>query len=105
MLPESNSVNKQIKAIQQLLQESLGHRRYQNWFGGTTKLELHEAELTVHVQGPYLVKWIQQQFGQDFQRIVASVVGPAAKISYEVGQEVVLSEIPAGCENQTQPMT
>lgn len=104
MLPESNSVNNHIGAIQQLLQESLGHRRYQNWFGGTTQLELHDAELTVHVQGPYLVKWIQQQFGQDFQRIVASVLGPAAKISYEVGQDVVLSEVPVGCENLTQPM-
>lgn len=104
MLPESNSVNLQIKTIQQLLQESLGQRRYQNWFGGTTVLELHDADLTVHVQGPYLVKWIQQQFGQDFQSIVASVVGPAAKISYEVGQEVFLSEIPTGSEYKTRPM-
>lgn len=104
MLPDPTSVDHKIQSIQQRLQESLGLRRYQNWFGGSTKLELHGSELTVHVQGPYLVKWIQQQYGADFQRIVAQVVGPAATICYEVGQEVVLSEIPAGSEDRVLPL-
>ena len=104
MLPDPSSVQTQIQSIQQLLRESLGSRRFQNWFGGSTKLELQETELTVHVQGPYLVKWIQQQCGNDFLRIVSEVVGPAATIRYEVGQEVVLSEIPEECEQDAQPV-
>lgn len=104
MLPDPTSVDRKVVEIQQALQNKLGSRRYQNWFGGTTKLELVDAELTVHVHGPYLVKWIQKQFGEEFLRIVASVVGPAATLRFEVGQEVRLTEVPAHCESQTLPI-
>lgn len=103
MLPDPSSVNPKIQEILQRLQETLGTRRFQNWFGRTTQFDLNDAEFTVHVTGPYLVKWIQQKFGQEFQSIVADVLGPAATIRFEIGQEVVLSEIPVGAECQTQP--
>ncbi len=104
MLPDSPSVDQNVDMILQSLQESLGARKYQNWFGGSTKLELNSSELTVQVPGPYLVKWIQQQFGAEFQRIVAHIVGPSASIRYEVGQEVSLSEIPKDVQNEAQPV-
>ncbi|QDT35488.1 Chromosomal replication initiator protein DnaA [Thalassoglobus polymorphus] len=104
MLPDPSSIDQNIGAIRQLLQESLGNRRYQNWFGGTTKLELEGSELTIHVQGPYLVKWIQQQFGDELQRILLQVLGPAAEVRFEVGQEVRLSEIPEASAAEAQPV-
>lgn len=104
MLPESLSAREQLIAIEHELKQSLGNRRYQNWFGGNTKLELHDAELIVHVQVPYLVKWIQQQFGERFQEIVAGIVGPASTISYEVGQEVLLTEIAEEDKPAAQPV-
>lgn len=104
MLPDPPSADRNLQAIQHALRESLGTRRYQNWFGGSTKLELCENELTVHVRVPYLATWIQQQYGQQFHALVVEVLGPAAVIHYEVGQEVVLTEVPDDVALDARPL-
>lgn len=85
------------------LAESLGTRRYQAWFGGATRLELCGAELVLHVPSPYLVKWLQRQFEPQLLRIAADVIGPDARVRYEIGGEVCFS--PAAASSGAPALT
>jgi chromosomal replication initiator protein len=95
MLPALSSDNRNVlHDLRETLQQKLGPRRYQNWFGGSTRLELEQSQLVLHVQSPYLVKWIQKQFESELLSIAAQVVGPDVTVRYEVGTDVVLSPLP-----------
>ncbi len=96
--PPGFDPHKTVESIQQKLQENLGTRRYQHWFGTSTQLELNESTLLVHVQSPYLVKWIQKQFAPLLQQIAAQHIGPSARVSFEVGGEVSLTPLPESTE-------
>lgn len=91
MPPEVDSVHQDVESIQQLLQESLGPRRYQSCFGASTRLEVDCQGLVVYVAVPYLAKWIQQKFGVQLNEAVVSVLGPAATIRFEIGHEIQLT--------------
>lgn len=97
MLPALSSGSQSISAVpvvdelRQALQEGLGPRRYDAWFGRTTRLEVHAADVVVHVPNPYLVKWLQRQFESELLRIAAGVIGPDVKVRYEIGREVLLT--------------
>ncbi|WP_437186654.1 chromosomal replication initiator protein DnaA [Planctomicrobium sp. SH668] len=91
-----------LNSVRQALLQSIGVRRYQNWFGGATQLELNGARLTVHVQSPYMVKWVQKQFESELLKITASVVGPDVSIDYEVGAELTLTPIPASTATEAK---
>jgi len=79
-----------LEQIRTALQTHLGPRRFQNWFGNGSRLTLSGAALTLHVQSPYLVKWIQQQFEQELLKIAAQIVGPDVTLVYEVGSDMSL---------------
>lgn len=102
MPPDPDDNSRLIELILKELQEQLGLRKFQNCFGNGTKLDLHDADLIVHVQGPYLVKWIQKQYGSTLGDIAARILGPAARVRYEVGQRVELSEIPSQVAAETK---
>ncbi|WP_437226760.1 chromosomal replication initiator protein DnaA [Planctomicrobium sp. SH661] len=82
-----------LETLRQTLQKSLGPRRYQNWFGGSTRMELAGAQLVLHVPSPYLVKWVQKQFEAELLKIASGIVGPDVSIRYEVGNEVTLTPV------------
>lgn len=83
-----------LESLRQALHKHLGARRYQNWFGGSTRLELADAQLVVHVPSPYLAKWVQKQFESELLKIAAGIVGPHVSIRYEIGGEVTLAPAP-----------
>lgn len=83
-----------LETLRQALRDSLGARRYQNWFGGSTRMELSDAQLVLHVQSPYHVKWVQKQFEAELLSIAAGIVGPDVSMRYEIGAEVTLAPLP-----------
>ncbi|MCA8999073.1 MAG: chromosomal replication initiator protein DnaA [Planctomycetaceae bacterium] len=93
---EGNSI---LDDLRRQLEERLGARRFQNWFGQKTHLEVAGSELVVHVQSPYLVKWIQRQFGALLTQLTQQVLGAAYTIRYEIGSEVVMTPLPEGAED------
>lgn len=103
MPPESSLPGQQGLAddIRRALQQELGPRRYQHWFGGAARLEVSDSVLLVHVPSPYLLKWIQRQFEARLLSVAAEVVGPDVSIRYEVGSEVVLTPAP---RDASQPL-
>jgi chromosomal replication initiator protein len=81
--------------VRSALEQEIGSRRYQNWFG-KARLEIDGAALTVAVPSPYLQKWIQKQFQPDLLRVAAGIVGADVTISYEIDAEIVLTPLPKG---------
>lgn len=79
--------------LRKSLEQRLGVRRFQNWFGQTTQFELCGSELVVHVRSPYLVKWMQRQYGALLNQLVCRFLGPAFTVRYEIGGEVALSPV------------
>ena len=79
-----------LLTLRQTLQATLGPRRYQNWFGNSTRLELAGSQLVMHVASPYLVKWVQKQFESELLKIAAQIIGPEVSIQYEIGADVTL---------------
>lgn len=94
-MPPAVGPHDTIRTISQALEESLGTRRYQHWFGTSTRLELQESELIVHVQSPYLVKWIQRQFETQLLDLATRHAGPEVTIRYVIGSEMVLTAVPS----------
>ena len=64
-----------LDRLRHALRSTLGERRYQSWFGGTTRLQLLGHELVLHVASPYLVKWLQRQFESQLLHIAADIIG------------------------------
>jgi chromosomal replication initiator protein len=102
-MPPAVGPHDAILAINQALEESLGSKRYQHWFGTSTRLELHETELVVHVQSPYLVKWIQRQFESQLLELAARHAGPEVTIRYEIGSDVILTPVPSSVTEEAPP--
>ncbi|MEW4488706.1 chromosomal replication initiator protein DnaA [Thalassoglobus sp. JC818] len=88
MPPERMSVHQEVESIQKHLEDQIGSKRYENWFGTSTRLQVQEAELVVYVASPYLVKWIQKKFGVQLGTAAAEVMGPSASVRYEVGFDI-----------------
>ena len=84
MPPESESPHG-VVAVRQALRERLGLRRYQHWFETSTQLEMVDGDLVVHVQSPYLVKWVQRQFQSVLADLSREFIGTASRVRYEIG--------------------
>lgn len=82
-----------LENLRQALLQSLGPRKYQNWFGNSTRLELAGAQLVISVASPYLVKWVQKQFESELLKIAAGIIGPGVSIQYEVDAEASLAPV------------
>ncbi len=96
----SHGQSSSLEDLCKALQSHLGPRRFQNWFGDGSRLSLDGAALTLSVQSPYQVKWIQQQFERELLKIAAPIVGPDVTLTYEIGSEASLLPEPAAAPSQ-----
>lgn len=86
-----NDDDARLEILRQTLRQSLGARKFQNWFGNSTRLELAGAQLILSVASPYMVKWVQKQFESELLKIAASIIGPEVSLQYEVDAEITLA--------------
>lgn len=85
-----------LETLRTTLENKIGPRRYRNWFGGATRMDICGAQLQLFVASPYHVKWVQKQFESDLLAIAAGIVGPDVRIEYIVGADPALeSGVPA----------
>jgi chromosomal replication initiator protein len=76
--------NEYAAAISRELRGLLGERRYANWFGKSTRLQVTDTELTVFAGSPYLQTWMQRQFRDVLLQAARSVLGNGARVRFEV---------------------
>jgi len=104
-MPPVSNPHDAIRHIESTLQDNLGAKKYKNWFGPTTKLQLSESELTVVVSSPYLVPFLKREYHQLLIDITAECVGPAAKVRYEIGSELEMTPVPDDVKDAAVPLT
>jgi len=92
-----------LLTLRQTLQATLGSRRYQNWFGNSTRLELAGSQLVMHVASPYMAKWVQKQFESELLKIAARIIGPDVTVQYEIGADVTLTPAITAEERSRSP--
>ena len=82
--------NPQTK-IDSLLRSVVGPRNYQLWFRERTKLSVHEDELVVAAVSPFVLTLLQRQFRQEIGNVASALLGPAARVRFEVDGSLSLS--------------
>ncbi len=74
----------QHAALETLLRTTIGSQSHQLWFRGKTALTIRHDELVVRVASPFLSTWLQRQFRDPLNSIATSVLGPAARVRFEI---------------------
>lgn len=70
--------------IDSLLRSVVGPRSYQLWFRERTKLSVHEDELVVAAVSPFVLTLLQRQFREQIGNVASALLGPAARVRFEV---------------------
>ncbi len=96
----SHAENPQTQEIAQtqidsLLRNVVGPRNYQLWFRERTKLSLHDDELVVAAVSPFVLTLLQRQFRQEIGNVASSLLGPAARVRFEVDGSLSLTSTEA----------
>ena len=76
-IPQSNQLERQLS-------DAIGSQSFQLWFRHKTALMIRDDELLVRVASPFLSTWLQRQFHEQVSAVAISVLGPAARIRFEV---------------------
>lgn len=78
------------ETIHHELQEQVGPRHYEHWFHKKITLSCADDELIVGVGSPFLLAWMQKHFRSEVTRAAQSVLGPSARVRFEVDARVAL---------------
>lgn len=79
-----NGEQDMIDAVLSELRAELGDKRYTLWIEGKIGLSLCDDLLTVSVGSPFLLSWMQKQFKELISQAARRVVGPSARIAFDV---------------------
>jgi len=92
MLPGNDSNGRQhVDAFVRKLAEQLDPRRYEQWFSRKTRFSIQDDCVTVHVGSPYLLTWVQKQFEPLLGQIARHVLGPSARLAWNVDATLVIN--------------
>ncbi len=80
----SLSVEDGHASIERLLCEAVGTQSFQLWFRDRTAFVLHDDELLVQVGSPFVQTFLQRQFRTQITNVATTLLGPAARIRFEV---------------------
>jgi chromosomal replication initiator protein len=75
------------EAIRCELAEAVGRRRFEHWFQNHTEFKVADDELSIEVENPFLLNWIQKHFRGPLQEIAQNVLGPSARLRFEVAPQ------------------
>ena len=104
MPPKDRQGDHEVQRLQQRLFETLGERRYRHWFEGKTRLRLQGDVLRIDAASPYLLNWIQRQFGAAILAAAQESVHPGLRIQFEVDAALTMvPPAPANADDQLGP--
>jgi chromosomal replication initiator protein len=95
MLPNQRSDEHDVDRLLARLAETIGERKFRHWFDGKTRLRLEGDLLRVDAASPYLLNWIQRQYGRQLQQAAHDVCGQGLRLQFDVDATMALVS-PAG---------
>jgi chromosomal replication initiator protein len=83
------------------LQQRVGTQNYKNWFRDKTVIAIFEDELIVRVGSPFLQAWMQKKFRAEATATAQAILGPSARVRFEVDAQLPLRAVPLKVEPET----
>ena len=77
--------------LEALLRTTIGPQSHQLWFRDKTALTIRHDELIVRVASPFLSTWLQRQFREPLSSVAVSVLGPAARVRFEIDGSLAIA--------------
>ncbi|MGE5192515.1 MAG: chromosomal replication initiator protein DnaA [Deltaproteobacteria bacterium] len=94
----------QDESIRQVLKSLIGERQYELWFRQKTRLVVEEGEVVVYAASPFHQKWLQKQHRAQLAQAARMVLGPSARLRFEVAPEHSPAADAAGTESTPATM-
>lgn len=88
----------QDESLRQMLASLIGERQFDLWFRQKTRLVAENEELVVYAASPFHQKWLQKQHRVPLMQTAQSVLGPSARLRFEVDLELSPAVTTAGTE-------
>lgn len=86
------------------LREKLGEKSYRHCFEGKTRIVVESDEVLIGVASPFLASWMQKQFRSVMADVARQVLGPSARVRFEVDGELAANlDVPAFGKTETKP--
>lgn len=94
------------ESIRQVLASLIGERQFDLWFRQKTRLTIENEEVVVYAASPFHQKWLQKQHRSPLARAAQSVLGPSARVRFDVDAALSSSATPppAGDADSTVAM-
>jgi chromosomal replication initiator protein len=86
----------QDESIRQVLGSLIGERQYELWFRQKTRLVAEDDALVVYAASPFHQKWLQKQHRSALVQAARIVLGPSARVRFEVDANLSPAAAPAG---------
>jgi chromosomal replication initiator protein len=93
--------DRQIARLTEVIQQRVGHQRYQVWFHNSTKFELKNEALEVAVSNDFIHEWIGTHFQRMIQEAANEILGSQVPIRFSVMPH--LFEVRAGALGAKAP--
>lgn len=89
--------------IAAVLKEKLGERSYRHCFHGKTSFRVEQDEAIIGVSSPFLLSWMQKQFRANAAEAARSVLGPSARVRFEVDGQLAAELHQQDGNSRSQP--
>ncbi|MGQ0635238.1 MAG: DnaA ATPase domain-containing protein [Planctomycetaceae bacterium] len=84
----------QGKSLREALEAKIGERQFEHWFQARTQLVIEHDTLVVQAPSPFLTQWLQKQFRGALAATAHELIGPAARLRFEVSAAPLLDTAP-----------
>jgi chromosomal replication initiator protein len=98
--------DRQIARLTEVIQQRVGHQRYQVWFHNSTKFEIKNEALEVAVSNDFIHEWIGTHFQRMIQEAAHEILGSQVPVRYSVVPhlfEVRAGAMPAKAVTEARP--
>jgi chromosomal replication initiator protein len=74
----------QDESFRRALEARIGKRQFEHWFLARTLVVFDDDTLVVQAPSPFLTQWLQKQFRSPLATVAHELIGPAARLRFEV---------------------
>lgn len=98
-LSSTDKPNNEFLAI---LKSRLDQKRFRDWFAGEkTSVTIENDLVILGVASPFLLKWMQREFKEICTQVAQEIVGPSARLRFDVDTTLVEKTRPNQSDSET----
>jgi len=75
-----------VSALRTALADRVGKKRFDLWFGASTRMELRDGTLTIGVPSPFLLDWLRGSFRRQIEAACVGALGHCPRLEFLLEQ-------------------